>query len=578
MGNKKAWTGRGRQKVISLHMDAAFFFEKAVESLDRYHYDKALKYFRRAVEFDPDNPVNHCNMAGVLSEMGNYEESNRILQNIVERIDPSMTECYFYMANNYANMENYEQAEQALIHYLEKDPHGHYIEECEEMIEWLSYELNRPITLEYIRSRAGMYEHDQARLLLEQGKFFEAVELLERFVEKHPDFLAAYNNLSLAYYYTGDLNSCYKAIQTVLQKDPGNVHALCNLAIYCLHVRDEQRLEELRGLLKRIYPFHHEHVFKLAMTLAVLGEHEAARRHFRRLLKDPDAAFDPSLYHYAAVAAYNTGRYREARWMWKQLSLCDPQSEVSRFYLNQLKQLDAEDWPAEISYHYHIPFEEYFISSQHGKGLSEEAKKDPLIRSSFFWALQYGDDDIKRQAIQTLSHMADEETESVLRNYIMKPDESADLKKLAIYALQTMGVKEPLKAVFEDREIVVCSLPLLSKLPEWRERWQAVLDKALQETENRFDMIARHDLMTLWIEFLTRTYPQVPKIYKEEGWAAALEYLTAKMYRRPVTYQELSQRYGVSETTIRKNVKRMDETCGLQEKMKAVFPQFQNKL
>src|SRR5690606_32720834 len=151
-------------------------------------------------------------------------------------------------------------------------------------------------------------------------------------------------------------------------------------------------------------------------------------------------------------------------------------------------------------------------------GLSEEAKKDPLIRSSFFWALQYGDDDIKRQAIQTLSHMADEETESVLRNYIMKPDESADLKKLAIYALQTMGVKEPLKAVFEDREIVVWSLPLLSRLPEWRERWQAVLDKALQETENRFDMIARHDLMTLWIEFLTRTYPQVPKIYKEEGW------------------------------------------------------------
>lgn len=39
------------------------FFERAVRSLDRLHYDKALKYFRRAVEYEPENPVNHCNMA-----------------------------------------------------------------------------------------------------------------------------------------------------------------------------------------------------------------------------------------------------------------------------------------------------------------------------------------------------------------------------------------------------------------------------------------------------------------------------------------------------------------------------------
>ena len=82
-----------------------------MRSLDRYHYDKALKYFRRAVEYEPDNPVNHCNMAGILSEMGNYEESNRILQSIVDELDPEMTECHFYMANNFANMEKYEAAE-----------------------------------------------------------------------------------------------------------------------------------------------------------------------------------------------------------------------------------------------------------------------------------------------------------------------------------------------------------------------------------------------------------------------------------------------------------------------------------
>ena len=85
MKEKKIAAAGRSTKIIPIQWDATFFFERAVRSLDRYHYDKALKYFRRAAEYEPDNPVNHCNMAGILSEMGNYEESNRILQSIVDR-------------------------------------------------------------------------------------------------------------------------------------------------------------------------------------------------------------------------------------------------------------------------------------------------------------------------------------------------------------------------------------------------------------------------------------------------------------------------------------------------------------
>ena len=177
-----------KPKVISINMDAAFFFERAVQSLDRFHYDKALKYFRRAAEYEQDNPVNHCNLAGVLSEMGNYDESNQILQHILDTIDPEMTECHFYMANNYANMENFEQAEQAFVRYLETDPTGQFMDESEEMMEMLSYELERPAPLTSIKSREGLFEHDKARALLEEGKFAEAVRQLEKLVKNQPDF------------------------------------------------------------------------------------------------------------------------------------------------------------------------------------------------------------------------------------------------------------------------------------------------------------------------------------------------------------------------------------------------------
>src|SRR6185437_15358836 len=160
-------------------------------------------YFRRAVEYEPDNPVNHCNMAGILSEMGNYEESNRILGWIVDELDPTMTECHFYMANNYANMERYEEAENSLVQYLQEDEDGQYLDEAEEMMDLLHYELERPTILTSIKSREGMVEHDQARVLLEEGKFTEAVRILEQIIELQPDFLAARNNLALAYYYMG---------------------------------------------------------------------------------------------------------------------------------------------------------------------------------------------------------------------------------------------------------------------------------------------------------------------------------------------------------------------------------------
>ena len=185
MAKKKPVAEVKPHNVISIKMDATFFFERAVQSLDRHHYDKALKYFRKAVDYEPDNAVNHCNLAGVLSETGDFEESNRILTHIVEQIDPNMTECYFYLANNYANMENYEQAENSLIHYLEHDPNGHYLEESEEMMDLLSYELDRPTRLTSIKSRVGMFEHDQARSFLEEGKFSEAVRILEKVVRIH---------------------------------------------------------------------------------------------------------------------------------------------------------------------------------------------------------------------------------------------------------------------------------------------------------------------------------------------------------------------------------------------------------
>ncbi|WP_201317881.1 tetratricopeptide repeat protein [Paenibacillus sp. EPM92] len=575
MEKKKRVLPQTSTNVVPMQMDATFFFEKAVQSLDRYHYDKALKYFRRAAEYEPENPVNHCNLAGLLSEMGNYEESNRILQHVLDQIDPAMTECYFYMANNFANMENYESAEKAIVHYLENDPTGQFLEESEEMMELLRLELDRPAKLTTIKSREGLFEHDRARSMLEEGKFSEAVRLLETIIRNHPDFMAARNNLALAYYYMGHFDRSVQMIREVLELEPGNLHALCNLAIFYQHFGDREKLAGLLDMLRKTYPFHQDHVFKLATTMGILSEHDKAYRLFKRLLKTGEAGPDPCLFHYAAVAAYNTGRWDEAERLWRQAEKNDPGSDIPRFYLNILNKRRDGDTKVQVSYHYHLPFEEQLRGMERKEGgLPDHLKKDPLVRSSFFWALRHGDTDTKLQVIQAFGLIADDEVKDALTEFILEPEEDDYLKKMAVFVLRSIGVKDPLPAVLEGRSTTVAPSPHSPSLPVWDRKWQLVMELAQREMARRYDIVQQYDLQTLWVEYLTRVFPAVPKIAKVEGWAAALEYWIARMHRRPVSFQETADRYGVSVATVSKNAKLIDEACGLREKMDSIFRKF----
>lgn len=548
--------------IISIEMNANFFFDRAVRSLDRYQYDKALKYFRKAVEYEPDNPVNHCNMAGILSETGDYQASNEVLAHVLEQVDPSMTECYFYMANNYANMEQFEKAEEALVTYLEEDPSGQFLDEAEEMMELLQYELNRPAKLNRIKSREGVVEHEHARALLEEGKFAQAVKQLEEIVKEHPDFLAARNNLALAYYYMGRFDSAKRTIGEVLDQEPGNLHGLCNLAIFYQHEGDVEQRDRLMDMLRITVPFHLEHVFKLATTMGILGQHEVAYGHFRRLLKHEEFNSDPSLYHYTAVAACNIGLYEKAEQYWRHAAKLDPESVIPDFYLAQLqKRKETGTDQMKVSYHYHLPFEEQFRRwAQDGEQLTEEAKQNPLIRSSFFWALRHGDPQTKLQVIRTLELIADEEVQHALQLFLQEPGENAELKTAARLVLQHM---ESASSRIADRREERDAAPVKTRevLPDWLPSWKAVLERAEQAMDMRSDAFWKKEMENLWTGFLSRLYPDIPNIRNVEGWAAALEYWTAKKRGRNLTYEEVAVRYGISPSTVSRYARQINSVC-----------------
>ncbi|BCJ87941.1 tetratricopeptide repeat protein [Effusibacillus dendaii] len=536
---------RQGSNVIPFRLDAAFFFERAVRHLDRHNLQSALKYFRKAMEYEPDNPVNHCNLAGVLSEMGLFEESNQLLENVVRSIDPNMYECYFYMANNWANLGNYQKAEEYAARYLDLDPNGEFSKDAEEMLDILIEEFGGG---EVLRQRVKereleRKEQDKARRLLEQGKFLEATAYLKNAIEEHPDLTAPRNNLSLAYYYLGQMDTAIEIAQEVLRKDPTNIHARCNLAVYYQHLGDRAQLKQLLDSLRNVTPLNFDQCYKLATTMGILGEHRTAHRLFLLLSRWSEDA-EPALLHCVAASANNIGNSKLAKRIWQDIQILDPKGEVAPFYLKALGECEASGKKmGTISYYYQIPFHEQFkkMQEQLENGKSGNWRNDPLIRSSLFWALQNGDIETKIQVLQTFALIADDEVVEALRQFVIRPDEIVQLKLMAIHILHHI-------AYSSDTE--------LSDLPT---DWQTVLEQAWAAVQSHgSDMY--QILSDQWTEFLMRSGARLPKMTKPAVWAAGLTYFVLQKYNKPVTQRQIADLFQVSVSAVGKISRAIKDT------------------
>lgn len=550
-----------QEKVVSLQLDAGFYFDRAIRSLECHRYDKALKYFRFSIEKEPENPVNYCNLAGLLAELGRFEESNHVLETVLDEVDPDLHECLYFIANNYAHMECFEVAESYLLDYLSRESESEYVEEAEEMLDLLSYELGRPPRELPHALPPYMQKHEQARFYLQDGKFKQAIELLEEIIELEPTFLAAYNNLSLAYFYQGQMEQAMRMIEVVLDTEPTNLHALCNLAIFTYQEQELDICSNLIQQLKKLIPLHQDHLYKLATTLGILGEHDTAFRLFYRLLKSgmgPDA----SLYHCLAVAACNSGRLAKAAYYWKKAASLDPDSQVPAFYLTQVEkwmnQPDQEVFG--IHYHYHLPFEETLLQLQLNKqDLQALAKTpiDPLLFDSFRWVLDQGDQAAKVKVIQLLGIIGDETCESLLRNYLLKRTHEEECKKLALLVLYQTQAALPYTVWIYD-QLHIIQLPDDQRTETAVDQtWNQILARCLEGMKH-YSAKQQEDVRRLWSAFIEKQGAQLPNVRRIEAWAAAFEYVIAKYHGLHITQSQVANKYAVSPSIVSHHVKKLN--------------------
>ncbi len=551
---KKLQVGLENNKVVRLRFDAGFFFERAVRSLDRHQYDKALRYFRLAVEKEPENPVNHRNLAGILSDMGRYEESNQVLETLLEEVDPNLHECLFYMANNAGNMDELEAAENYLLEYLRRDPNGEYAEDAEEMLYMISLELGRPPKEPLpVRLPPHIQKHEEAYHYLEAGNFLPAIELLKEIIEQEPDYLPAYNNLAQAYYYMGNIDKSLELIDQVLQQDPTNLHALCNFAVISDAMGKLSISRRIVQTLRNLVPMHKDHAYKLALTMGSLGEHEVAYKLFSLLVKveiNPEA----DLYHYAAVSAWNTGRMLQARRYWQKALHLDPHSGVSNYYLDQLeKYLSHPDRQrSSVSYEYQIPEE---TLSQDVPALEniDEVYSDPSFIQFLYKVLDEGQEYDKQSVIKTLALLAPDDLEEKLRGILVQSSQSVELKKLTLLMLQDLKADPPFIMTYQGNTLRLDRVSLNTDFSSWKKKWEQVWECCAKRMVDRTET-CRRDAKKLWQKIMNTG---IPTVYKVEGWAAAIEYYVLQYHQQSLTKTSLARKYNISPSTVTKYIKQL---------------------
>ncbi|MDQ0215957.1 tetratricopeptide (TPR) repeat protein [Oikeobacillus pervagus] len=488
-------------KIVSFIPTGEYYFSKGLKSYRRRDLKKAKKYFSRAFDLEPLEPIIACQLAIVETELGNYEQSNQLLHLILDELDSFMNECNYFLANNYAHLGMFKEAAEHTTAYLKENPDGEFAEDAEDLLEVIR--LDGDLAIETIYEQDELITmQDKAKDLLEMGNFEKAISVLEEIIHKYPEFWSAYNNLALAYYYLGDLKKSHEILHDVLEKSPGNLHALCNLTVFMYYEKREDELNQLLEVLRKIRPLIPEHQFKLGATFALVGQFEDAYFWLKKLYK---AGFqgDASFYYWLSHAAYQTGHQKTAYTVWEHVKEMSPEKEGSEPWNHSSQE--------KLGYEHHI--------SSIVKRLNSPYEEDRLFG---IFLLSVTDD---KQKVTSHPDFCDIETLSIYEKWYLA----------YVLGMELTGQTE--------------------------EKFVEMAHETALKLYNRYHPIGHEEtgLFLLWFSALPALFEQSYRPGSQDRFAAATEYLWCKFREKKKSQKEIAEIYHISPSTLRKYVKFIED-------------------
>lgn len=311
--------------VVSFIPNGDYYYQKALQVLDKEQMDKAYKYIKRAAELSPDDAQILLQYGIIQMDFGRFDHAYELIHTAYS-LEPSNPDIVFMLAEVSGYIGFIGDAKKFAEQYLQIEPNGMYQLEAQDILQFAEEEKDLIVELDG-DDKAKIVGLDKSARLMEQGDFSQAIEVLEQIVETYPTEWPAYNNLALAYFYLGEVEQAKALLNEVMRQTNGtNLHALCNLAVIAYSQEQQDDLEQFVQVLTKIQPYNFEHRHKLGVTLALIGENQTAFKWLQSLSKRGYVG-DAGFYYWLANSAYFTDHRHIAEAAWKKLIEIDPSKE-----------------------------------------------------------------------------------------------------------------------------------------------------------------------------------------------------------------------------------------------------------
>lgn len=546
--------------ILSFEQTGTFYQRRALRHMDRNNYFEALGYYRKAIEKDPGNIQYRLELAELYTEMGYFDESNQLLLGLLKKNSPDNPECIFAMGCNFMGMQEFTKAQESFDRYLDLAPDGEFIPDVEDFLDVLR--MQDALVSDQKDPSQDFSLAMQGKDLLDNGEYEKAISLFNELLEKDDSLVFVKNNLALAHYCNKDLDRAIDVSDEVLSDYPNNIHANCNIAIFCHEKEDEGRVQEAVKRILRINTKDPEEIHKVCITFCELGMHQDAQRMLKQLLTY--YAFDKKVLHYLAVAHFNLEQFHAALDYWNRVLKLDPQNTVAGFYHNLCNQYVLRKMPnRQLSYHYQVPFDEIIRRIKYlndcvrlsVQELREHWEHDPEFFNIVNWGLEINDPIIKKAVINLVASFRDERAVELLKGYILRRNEPDDVKQEVFVLLNQIGAEEPYMAYLNQSIVEVYVNQKQGTVPIG---FRAVRDSIRQGMQGRRPRLLIDKALALWEEYAGRCAPDFHMIRDREAWAAATEYIVSRKENDGIGKSTLCRVYGVGIAMFNRTLARIN--------------------
>ena len=333
------------QNVVSFERDPKFYLNLSRKSRDRGDYLGAIDYAKRAAEVSGTAEAL-LELAQLYMEANHYDK----VLDVINRVLAADRHCvpayriafrFFLILDDVYSLLAYIKLG---LDYNKSDP---------EFFRALD-EVRREFDFEKVLADAQAQDY---RVIYPEKR--EPEELLENFDRSGFFFAESRNQLAQNAIEAGDYKTAGKFLSEVIEDEPRNISALCNLVYLCnITNRFAEADRYVQELLAIDDVTDVNDVYKIVSVFCDMNNHELVLEYLERI--EEMITPDDRLLQMKALALYNLRRFSESEEVFRLLHVVDDTFGIYSYYLKWVDRVRTGERPFEpLAYTDQVPEAEY---------------------------------------------------------------------------------------------------------------------------------------------------------------------------------------------------------------------------